>query len=350
MKVLFIALLCLWTIPVHAIDIISPKNCTNDLVTDHCTMPPLSPRPASYPYILTNCKIPMHTLTVGNYESAVPLRTVIRGEAPYECRPYRYGIACLDQISEQNFCLKITFENNPDDVSYFYYLTDRIQTLRRADGGPITALTIEDRYYDPLHFEPGEWYTFYGSFSTTCEVNLDVTLNEPDVNSKADAWNIVNAIDQVLLSKIQERDLYQQLVIFSSAYFFIRSILDNFYIQLSNDTIQNLRGLFLANKDVLKAIILDLGGPYTQDQRLLLFDLYLSMFSLGDPADWKNPDGSTKTIEQYLGSDASDLFNAINSIGNKINEYNTAYQIAAQEVEGLQNKLELAKIQLAGWL
>ena len=300
---------------------------------------------------LKDCVVAEHTVAFDVYQTAVPLRTMVAVLTSAECFPYRYDFdVCLSTASIDHFMVRLTYEGGNSEFDTLSFMWDGFVNIKRKDGAPIASLKIDDisSYRDQI--EASKWFTFSPVLWPNCKVKLVIYPNEPDIDYIYQATALIAAIEQDLASKVTERDLYQQLITFSRAYYFIKAIVDNFYGQLSNDTIQNLRVLFADNKDILKALITDTQGPYTQDQRLLLFNLYLSMFNLGDAKDWQNPDGTTKTIEQYLGNDASELFTAINAIGDKVKAYDDSYQNAAQAAEALTAKLALAKVQLALWL
>ena len=340
--------------------VIAPETCaTTTLVLNPALSCTPIIRPLTFPIVLKDCTVPTQTVTFAGFETAIPLRTTIvshvssgsflpGGKLVSGCDPYRYADnTCLSSASLDDFRISLTYEGG---TALFSFLEESLKTIRRKDGNAITSLSIEDAGSYEDQIEASKWFTFSPVFATNCSVTIVFYPNEPDVNSKDQALTLIAAIDQDLTSKTTERDLYQQLIVFSRAYDLIKSIADNFYNQLSNDTLQNLRVLFADNKDTLKALIMDSQGPYTQDQRVLLFNLYLSMFNLGNATDWQNPDGTTKTIEQYLGGDAADVFTAVMAIGDKVKAYDDFYNQAAHDVEALASKLALAKVQLAAWL
>lgn len=286
---------------------------------------------------LQNCVISEKQLTTPYFDTAVPLRTTITRTISGDCSTY-FPLAL--KITEDTF------------VCEYKFLQDASIILRRKDGNAIAKLLIEDRYASCL---TADWCTKIVALPDTCQISIDVTFNIPDVDSKAEAQAIIDKIQKEITAKINERNSYGDLLLFSHAYFFFKSIADNFYGQLTNASMQDLRTLFKSNKDILKEIMTNVQGPYSQEQRILLFNLYLSLFTLGDAADWQNPDGTTKTIEQYLGADAINLMASIQEILTRLGNdptavYQAAYQKAAQEVEVLQAKLSLATLQLQEWL
>jgi len=342
--------LLIWSIhQTQAIILISPDTCaaSGTYYPDKCLLNPA----LCVPYTLIwNCTIAKVAIDIPalTFESAVPLRTTILRQCAvttppeWTCSNPAYLDLCameskayLDRFN--GMLLHVTYDSLYTTGLALYFQDAFI--LRRTDKKPITSIVLED--VNPT-------LTIQATFRSNCE--LAISFNTPDVDSKEQAQQLFSDIQKDAARAVSERDAYQQLIVFSQAYAFVKAIVDNFYNQLSNDTIQNLRTLCATNKDTLKALITDTQGPYTQDQRLLLFNLYLSMFNLGDAKDWQNPDGTTKTIEQYLGSASTGMFDAIKAIGDKVKTYDEAYKKAAQEAETLASKVALAQVQLAAWL
>ena len=329
--------------------LISPENCTGaeTLPTDPITCA-VDPTTCRYKTKLWGCT--MNTLiynpTTVNFASAIPLRTHLRTECYITTPPDWYCYA--NPFGNQCILEKIKYLGQFNDLNTQVVYDERYTTmglvggsaiLRSSDKGVIKSVTVRD-YFEAL--------TIRATFIGTCTIIL--AFNEPDVDNKAQAQQLIDDIQHDVTTAMELRDAYQQLIIFSRAYYFLASVVDNFFSQLSNDTIQDLRILFSNTKDTLKALIMDSSGMFPQEQRIQLFNLYLSMFSLGNAADWQNPDGTTMTIEQYLGPDAISVFNAVKTIEDKVKTYDDAYKKAAIELATYSSKLALAKVQLVNWL
>jgi hypothetical protein len=86
-----------------------------------------------------------------------------------------------------------------------------------------------------------------------------------------------------------------------------------------------------------------------------LFELYDALIVLGDPTTWRNADGSTKSLADFLGPDQASIFNMISSLESTSSpdlqdQYESAFHQAVAELEALQLKAALARSQLAPWL
>jgi hypothetical protein len=158
------------------------------------------------------------------------------------------------------------------------------------------------------------------------------------------------------------RDRALQLVLFARAYGFLRVLVNTFYQDLTNDLMQQLRTLALANADHLLRLIiecqLDNGdGSFFPDetQRQGLADLWFAMGTLGDPAAWTNPDGSRKSIADFIGPESAAVLATLDEILDATNGtspavYEQEAQAASAAVVAAVNKLAQARVQLAGWL
>ncbi len=86
----------------------------------------------------------------------------------------------------------------------------------------------------------------------------------------------------------------------------------------------------------------------TDADRELLNQLFFNLGTLGGPGDYTNPDGSLKTVRDFLGPDAKGVIDKL--AARSTPEARAQYQAVAAQVEAARAKLALARTQLASWL
>lgn len=283
---------------------------------------------------LRNCQTPDGTIFPPAIDSAVPLRTVIR--------PVKSG-ACSTSYSLQ---LKVT-SPQLQEVHQFRYIEGQVLALRAPTGAPIEELALTD----------GSQWTGIASFAMPCTITAALVINEPDVDSAAEAQALLDSIQARLDDAIAERDAYEQLLLFVGAYDFLRAVADNLYGELTNDMMQALRAEYVAAMPAFNALAAsdvcttDLGA----DAGALL-SLAGSLFALGDASDWQNPDGTTKTLaDLYTEFRGDGVVAQIEALAESADpaleqQYLDAFDAAAVKVAELEADLALARVQLDYWL
>jgi hypothetical protein len=135
----------------------------------------------------------------------------------------------------------------------------------------------------------------------------------------------------------------------------LRNVADNFVGQLSNDDIQDLRAAAQDAQPSLELLITSCSN-LSQDDRLNLLRLELGLSSLGHPEDWRNPDGSNKTLRDFLGTadqaviDTVDRLGTGGADGGVPPDYDALYRQAEADYQNALHKLTLAQQQLASYL
>ena len=182
-------------------------------------------------------------------------------------------------------------------------------------------------------------------------------MNEPDVDTPEQAQAIVDSIELARQTAVRERDSYQQLVLFHASYVFLHAVAANLHQEITNDMMQQLRTAHLAALDAYD----DLAASPTCASALgtgvdKILDVADAMFILGDPSDWQNADGTTKTLaDLYSELTGGGVVAQIEALAAQANpalkdQYETAYEDAALRVAELEAKAALAAEELAPWL
>jgi hypothetical protein len=295
-----------------AVDLISPSTCTLQNAR------------------LVSCAIKSQTLTETVIDTAVPLRTTVAS---------RIGGTCPTK-----WPLQVALSGDGETpVTLAYYLGGQA-VVRRKDGGPISALAVAD---DSV-------WTSRAVFDSSCRISLQVSANEVDVANKADAQAIIDQLTKDVAAKQAIRDNYLALDLYHGAYVFLRRVADNFLGQLSNDQMQELRSAAIDAQPSLETLITGC-NDLTQDQRMALLRLDLGLAALGHPEDWVNPDGSKKTLKDFLGGADQQVLSAIDQLeahtdGGTPPDYDALYKQAEAAYQAALNKLRLAQQQLAPYL
>jgi hypothetical protein len=283
---------------------------------------------------LRNCDIPDGSIFPPAIDSAVPLRTLIR--------PIKSG-AC-----STSYPLELAV-SSPQlaDSHKLRYLESGTLTLRADGGAPLTELALVDE---------SPW-TPIASFAMPCSITAEIVVNQPDVDSATEAQAILDGIQLALEQALAQRDAYEQLLLFLSAHDFLRAVVDNLYGELTNDMMQELRAQAQQAMPAFSALAGSQAcASELGDDAFTLLNLAGALFVLGDPADWQNPDGTTKTLAdmytEYSGDGVVAQIQALADAASPALEeqYQDAYDAAALSVAQLEADLALAQTQLAYWL
>jgi hypothetical protein len=296
-----------------AIDLISPVTCQLQLSKlRQCVIAPSR-----------NDALPMDT--------AVPLRTVVQRQMSGNC--------------STQFALAVAVKLDDADGVNLPFLSQSQLIVRRPDGGVAQHVNISDA---------SPW-TSTAVFADTCRISIAITPNEIDVDTPQQAHAILAAIDQDLARADTDVLNYQALLALQAAYTFTRSIAESFHEELTNDTMQALRRAAIDAAPAMQIAALGCGDALSEEQRDTLFQLYVSLVVLGDPSAWQNPDGSTKTLEQFYGPGGAAVLQQLQDLASHANpdletEFRQGLESATQEQIRLQQKRALAVQQMAEWL
>jgi hypothetical protein len=296
-----------------ALDLISPITCQQRLGK------------------LRQCVIAPSVYDVPPIDTAVPLRTTIRRQMSGACStPYALAVA-------------IAVDNKPP--TNFPFLSQSELVLRQPDGAPVEKVRVSD----------ASTWTTIAVFADTCRVSLTITPNEVDVDTTQQAQAILAAIELELADAEREVRNYEALLALQAAYEFTQTVAASFHQELTNETMQELRAAALDAGPAMETAAFGCGDALDQQQRDTLFRLYLSLVALGDPSTWQNPDGTTKTLAQFYGPDATAVLAKIQTLASQANpsleaQFQAGLQAATTEHIRLQQKRTLALEQLAPWL
>lgn len=287
---------------------------------------------------LTNCAIKTQTISGAAPETAVPLRTTIYRTIKGNC-----------VIRNMDLAVKFTSTSVPTVAAYRYMDTSSAANdqvvLRRKGGAGITSLTMTDV----------GTATAVTLFPADCKVSLKVVTNEVDVDSTEEAEEIVAALEADLTKKTALRESYEHLMQFSGAFGFLQAVADSFRVELTNETIQELRTKASSAVDSIALLSSTCDEMMTDEDRSNMMLLMLGLPQLGAPEDWSHPDGTPKTLEEFMGADSAAIYATVDKLvkENALSSgqtYESLYQQAALDVEKAKAKLALAKAQLADWL
>ncbi len=283
---------------------------------------------------LRKCTIAPRAFFPPAVEHAVPTRTIVRRVTTGNCStPYALEVT----VSAPELL----------EARRFQFLSDTQLLLRAPDGAPLSELDVRDT---------SSW-TSIATFDQTCAVRTEISMNEPDVDTAQQAQAILDSIELAKQTAVRERDTYQQLVLFHASYVFLRSVAANLHAEITNDMMQQLRAAHLAALDAYDALAASpscassLGSGVDK-----ILDVADAMFILGDPSDWQNPDGTTKTLAQlYSELAGGGVVAQIEALAAQANpslkaQYQSAYDDAALRVAELDAKAALARAELAPWL
>jgi hypothetical protein len=283
---------------------------------------------------LRKCVIAPRAFFPTDGEHAVPVRTVVRRVASGNCStPYALEVTfSAPQLQEER---RFQFLNQPPLI------------LRAPGGVPLTEFDARDS---------SPW-TAIATFDPTCAIHVEISVNEPDVDTAEQAQAIVDSIELARQDAVRERDSYQQLVLFHASYVFLKQVAGSLHQEITNDMMQQLRAAQLEALDAFDDLAAspscadELGGGLDR-----ILDVADALFILGDPSDWTNEDGSTKTLADVFSELAGGgVVAQIETLAAQADpdleqQYESAYQDAALRVAELEAKAALAREELSPWL
>lgn len=303
----------------ETVDLISPANCI--LKSNR----------------LGQCTIPTRTISGATIQTAVPLRTRIERTVSGNCT-----------IRALHLAVKFTSSIVPTVAEYKYMdmsaANDEV-VLRRRAGTPISSITMTDVGLN----------TAVALFPAACRVSLKFIVNEVDVDSTEDAQEIIQNLETTLAQRIATQQSYEHLLQLSAAFGFLRAVAESFRVELTNENIQMLRTQAESAVGSLALLSGACDGMMTDEDRQNMMLLMLGLPQLGNPADWSHPDGTPKTLEEFMGESSAEIYQTVTKVveTNTLPDgqtYESLLAKAATDTETARAKLELAKSQLAAWL
>lgn len=243
---------------------------------------------------------------------------------------------------------RLRIEQADEPAVLYSFLSEPSATVRRRDAKAIAALSIKDDL-------PAE--TAGIRVAQDCRVTLEVVFNEPDVNSKAEAQALLAQIEADYADKIRIRDRYEQLLKLDQAVVFLRKVGDYLLTELTAPQMNDLRTAALDADSALLNFLTSCNSGVSEVDRANLAKLYSQLWVLGQPDEWRNTDGSQKTLADFLGSDAHKILASIDTATRSAmgdagvdSNLQAEAQAAALDAERAAARVTQAKIQLAGWL
>jgi hypothetical protein len=281
---------------------------------------------------LVSCKVGPATLTGVPFMTAVPLRTTFTVNKAGNC--------------STQYPLQVTAKADDGSSVVIDYLSASGATLRRSDGKAMTSVSVTDS---------SPW-TSVAAFSSSCRDGLTVAMNQVDVDTVAQAQALLTKLQQKLASDQVLAENYDNLMLFEQAYQFMKAVAQNFYAQLTNPTIQQLRDAASTSNAALVTLITSCDAGLSQSDKLNLLQLYSSLSVLGPSSNWTNSDGGVMTLAEYIGPTAQSVLSTVDGIIASHDadaggtSYATLYQQAEQAVVQDQAQLALGQQQLSPWL
>ncbi|WP_224250072.1 hypothetical protein [Hyalangium gracile] len=278
---------------------------------------------------LTQCSIAPKTLQALPFDTAVPMRTVIRRSMTGNC--------------STQYPLEVTLTPAGESGVKYPYISMPEVIIRGLDRQLLTSVQLADS---------SPW-TRHVVLSDTCRISLQVQWNQVDVDTAEQAMAILQKLETDLATKKVQRDSLGYLVEFSSGFVFMRELANSFFTQLTTESIQALRAQAVAAGPIIFKTSMGCDdGTLTQVEKDLLAEFYFLLPTLGEAGDWTNPDGSPKTLLDFLGPEAKPIIDklAARSTPEALAQYEADYQAAVQQVAHAEAKLAQARTQLAEWL
>jgi hypothetical protein len=281
---------------------------------------------------LHTCVVADRTFSSPGAESAVPMRTKVTVTKSGTCTTA--------------LTLRLSLKPQGEPAVLLPFQSTREIFLRRRDRAPITSLLIEDATPN---------WTRALNVPSSCRYSLQVVGNEPDVDSQAEAQAIIADLEQQLATKRTESNYYRNLVQYHRAFMFLQSVATNFHEELTNETVQELRDGAEEALNTLSVLASACDDAMTEQDRENIMLLFFSLPQLGSADDWRNPDGSTKTLADCFGSRDQEIYALVDRLAREHDsengsQYEEALVQAETAVVELEYKLTLARAQLASWL
>lgn len=262
--------------------------------------------------------------------SAVPLRTVLQRRRQGDCS------------SPMALSVQATADNLPP-VS-FHVTEDDHMALRHKDGTAVQVIALQD----------ASSATRFASFNDSCRLGVDITWNEPDVDSTAEAQSLVAALEARATALDVELARLEELALLDPAYRLLRVVVDDFHAELTDATLLALRDAARSGSDPLAQLIASCGLGIPPASRAALVHLAAAVRLATDGADaWRRPDGSPKTLADLLGGRNVDTLRVLDDLlaSKAAAPVDPAALLDAQRVcAAAHGAVSLARQQLASWL
>lgn len=287
---------------------------------------------------LGNCALPAMRIRPLQTQPAVPVRTTVSVIQTGDCNT---EVALTCQGPYFKLMSGITVANQNEYV--LHPLATSTVVFRADAGAELAELDLRDLSPSGMTYDP------------SCSVRLQLGFAEVDVDTKEQAQAILGKIQHDLDGAHNLTERYRQLLLYYEAHDFLTKLAASFHQELTNDLMSDLRAAAFTAAPAFSQLLSGCPNAVSADDQQNLTQLLLSLPALGDPANWKNPDGTTKTMYDFLGPSAQAIEKSIATIeaqsnGTLKDQYTKEYNDAAAAEVALQNKLAEAQAALAKWL
>lgn len=292
------------------VDVISPNRCTLG-----------SGR-------LTRCAIPTQTLVGDIFDTAVPMRTVFNRVMTGNC--------------STQYPLEVTLTPKDEAGQKYVFISTPQHVVRGLTRQHLSSIELKD----------SSTWTQYAAFNETCRISLDIQWNQVDVDSTAQANAILQQLQDDANAKRAARDNLAYLVEYSAAFDFMQELSNLFFTALTTESMNDLRAQAKDAAPIIFKTTMGCDDALTDAERETLANFYFALGTLGDAGDYTNPDGTPKTLRDFLGAEAKPIIDklAARSDAGAQAQYQADYQVAAQQYAAAEAKLNLGRTQLAPWL
>lgn len=280
---------------------------------------------------LFDCKIVSRTLSGALADTAVPLRTMVKVVKKGDC--------------STQYPLEVSLTANSEPAVKLYYLKTPEATLRGKAGRGISKVKVIDT---------SKW-TKNLNVASSCRISLIIASAEPDVSSKADAQELLKDLEKKLDAKQAEAEYYKHLVQYRRAFTFLQTVAESFHGELTNELVQQLRSGAEGALSSLSMLSSECDAEMDDGDRQNIMLLLMSLPQLGSAEDWVNPDGSTKSLADFIGPEAQAVYLTVDKLAQETetasgSAYDEGLRKASEQASALEYQLALAKQQLAAWL
>ncbi|MBM7112137.1 hypothetical protein [Archangium primigenium] len=291
---------------------------------------------------LAHCTVATRLLEGTDFKTAVPLRTVFQRVVSGNC--------------STRYPLEVTLTPEGNSSTRYIYISEAQTVVRGANQRLLTRIELKDS---------SSW-TPYASFADSCRISLNIQWNQVDVDSAAQASAILSRLQADLATKVAHRDALSNLVEYSSAFSFMRTLSNSLLTELNNEMMLFLREQAKESGDtVFKATlpcecdptIQDCSGALNDTEKIGLANLYFALGVLGDNSNYLRPDGTPMTLEEYIGASpgggtARDIIAklSLRTTPEVLAQYQAQLLVASALVKEAQDHLLLARQQLSAWI
>ena len=288
---------------------------------------------------LAQCALPpIVGLSGPTPETAVPLRTIIETVSPFG----------LDKANcSTGVPMELTLAADNMDNALFRFIRDEAVILRRRDRGIIQRLDIRDsapQLTDRANFQQG------------CGITLRFRWNEPDVNSREEAQEILDRLQADVDDKRRAYENAEDVTAYESLFSAYEGVLQSFYTDLTAGGLQEMR----ANADAIVNTAFRVeelcGSDISAEDRSNLMTLVFALGNIQGSTQFTLPDGGTKSLADVLAERAPTVRATVERLRAKMRSSAgdgganaDTLRRAAEALTAAESRLSRARAQLASF-